>query len=268
MLRWCVPRREICIRARHHAAVPAWCLCMSQHLVSAAHVKIGWSCHLAQCYSTNRFLTAAQSAKLDHASVQVHRDGSSSAGPAVSEQQGATAPSTHNSAAIHSQNHVGRSRFLQLPRLVKTAGECSDMPTAFVQPVACGADAPRNMQRVMLAGKSRPHSEGSVTGTTAAQLTAANLDKSGLLEQTIAEAYGGRQEALLAEFQYAFITFLFGQSLEGAPLGLTRRPTLLASHRVNPRCIWLAAACAVLYKGLVLSARSASKAAPDRAERC
>jgi len=50
---------------------------------------------------------------------------------------------------------------------------------------------------------------------TPAQLTALNLDKTGLLDRLIADSYGGREDGLLAEFQYAFVTFLLGQSLEG-----------------------------------------------------
>lgn len=52
-------------------------------------------------------------------------------------------------------------------------------------------------------------------GTSPAELTAQNLDKSGLLERAIVDSYNGREGALLAEFQYAFLTFLLGQSLEG-----------------------------------------------------
>ena len=55
----------------------------------------------------------------------------------------------------------------------------------------------------------------AVAGFTPAQLTALNLDKSGLLERVIADNYSGREAGLLAEFQYAFVTFLLGQSLEG-----------------------------------------------------
>ena len=53
-------------------------------------------------------------------------------------------------------------------------------------------------------------------GATPAELTAQNLDKSALLERALAESYRGREGALLAEFQYAFLTFLLGHSLEGA----------------------------------------------------
>ena len=56
-------------------------------------------------------------------------------------------------------------------------------------------------------------------GFSPAQLTALNLDKSGMLERVIADSYGGREAGLLAEFQYAFITFLLGQSLEGDCVG-------------------------------------------------
>lgn len=54
------------------------------------------------------------------------------------------------------------------------------------------------------------------TGLSATELTAQNLDKSKLLEDTIARQRGGNAEELLAEFELAFAAFLYGQSLEGA----------------------------------------------------
>ena len=52
-------------------------------------------------------------------------------------------------------------------------------------------------------------------GLSAAQLTALNLDKSAQLLQAVQERYGGDLEALLGEMQYAFVAFVFGQSLDG-----------------------------------------------------
>lgn len=52
-------------------------------------------------------------------------------------------------------------------------------------------------------------------GLSAAQLTALNLDKSAQLLQAVQERYGGDVEALLGEMQYAFVAFVFGQSLDG-----------------------------------------------------
>jgi len=55
----------------------------------------------------------------------------------------------------------------------------------------------------------------SDAGLSAAELTAQNLDKSALLEGTIAQQCGGDVGELLAEFELAFAAFLYGQSLEG-----------------------------------------------------
>ena len=53
-------------------------------------------------------------------------------------------------------------------------------------------------------------------GATGAQLTALNLDKSALLQQVAQEHYGGRLMDLLGELQFAFVAFVYGQSLHGA----------------------------------------------------
>ncbi|WVZ83675.1 hypothetical protein U9M48_030800 [Paspalum notatum var. saurae] len=45
-------------------------------------------------------------------------------------------------------------------------------------------------------------------------LTALNLDKTGLLESILAKNYEGQEELLLGELQFAFIAFMMGQSLE------------------------------------------------------
>ena len=52
-------------------------------------------------------------------------------------------------------------------------------------------------------------------GVSGAALTSLNLDKSSLLEVLVSDGYGGRQQELLGELQWAFIAFLCGQSLEG-----------------------------------------------------
>ncbi|CAL2248388.1 unnamed protein product [Prunus armeniaca] len=46
------------------------------------------------------------------------------------------------------------------------------------------------------------------------QLTSLNLDKTQLLESVLLEDYGGSEDLLLAELQFAYIAFLMGQSLE------------------------------------------------------
>ncbi len=57
---------------------------------------------------------------------------------------------------------------------------------------------------------------GVHAGLSAAELTAQNLDKSALLRAVVAAQPQCRWQQLLAEFQLGFVTFLFGQSLEGA----------------------------------------------------
>ncbi|KAM1360265.1 hypothetical protein ACFX2I_047104 [Malus domestica] len=51
-------------------------------------------------------------------------------------------------------------------------------------------------------------------GIQCQQLTSLNLDKTQLLESVLLEDYGGSEDLLLAELQFAFIAFLMGQSLE------------------------------------------------------
>lgn len=53
------------------------------------------------------------------------------------------------------------------------------------------------------------------TGATAKEITLLNMDKSRLLEQVVRDQYGGDYGSLLGELQYAFIAFVYGQSLEG-----------------------------------------------------
>ncbi|KAL3526983.1 hypothetical protein ACH5RR_011639 [Cinchona calisaya] len=51
-------------------------------------------------------------------------------------------------------------------------------------------------------------------GISGQELTHLNLDKTQLLESLLVGEYGGREDLLLAELQFAFIAFLMGQSLE------------------------------------------------------
>ncbi|XP_075673309.1 uncharacterized protein LOC142642772 isoform X2 [Castanea sativa] len=47
------------------------------------------------------------------------------------------------------------------------------------------------------------------------ELTSLNIDKTQLLESLLIKDYGGSEDVLLGELQFAFIAFLMGQSLEG-----------------------------------------------------
>ncbi|GLT57248.1 hypothetical protein SLA2020_302350 [Shorea laevis] len=51
-------------------------------------------------------------------------------------------------------------------------------------------------------------------GIPGEQLTSLNLDKTELLETLLEKEYGGFEDSLLGELQFAFIAFLMGQSLE------------------------------------------------------
>ncbi|KAJ4706956.1 AAR2 protein family [Melia azedarach] len=51
-------------------------------------------------------------------------------------------------------------------------------------------------------------------GIQGQELTSLNLDKTQLLESLITKDYGGSEDSLLGELQFAFIAFLMGQSLE------------------------------------------------------
>ncbi|CAN6484612.1 unnamed protein product [Victoria cruziana] len=51
-------------------------------------------------------------------------------------------------------------------------------------------------------------------GISGEELTAINLDKTKLLESIILNDFGGTEDMLLGELQFAFIAFLMGQSLE------------------------------------------------------
>lgn len=47
------------------------------------------------------------------------------------------------------------------------------------------------------------------------QLTALNLDKTGMLDQILQQHFSGDSDELLGELQFSFLAFLMGQSLEG-----------------------------------------------------
>ncbi|KAF3949923.1 hypothetical protein CMV_024263 [Castanea mollissima] len=47
------------------------------------------------------------------------------------------------------------------------------------------------------------------------ELTSLNIDKTQLLESLLIKDYGGSEDVLLGELQFAFIAFLMGQSLVG-----------------------------------------------------
>ncbi|XP_048230769.1 protein AAR2 homolog isoform X2 [Ricinus communis] len=51
-------------------------------------------------------------------------------------------------------------------------------------------------------------------GIYSAELTSLNLDKTELLENILVKDYGGSEDLLIGELQFAFIAFLMGQSLE------------------------------------------------------
>ncbi|XP_004490901.1 uncharacterized protein [Cicer arietinum] len=51
-------------------------------------------------------------------------------------------------------------------------------------------------------------------GMSGQELTSLNLDKTQLLETLLAKDYGGSEDLLLGELQFAFVAFLMGQSLE------------------------------------------------------
>ncbi|OMO55566.1 A1 cistron-splicing factor, AAR2 [Corchorus capsularis] len=51
-------------------------------------------------------------------------------------------------------------------------------------------------------------------GVESGQLTSLNLDKTELLETLLMKNYGGSEDSILGELQFAFIAFLMGQSLE------------------------------------------------------
>ncbi|KAL6225824.1 hypothetical protein ACLB2K_004673 [Fragaria x ananassa] len=51
-------------------------------------------------------------------------------------------------------------------------------------------------------------------GIDVQQLTSLNLDKTQLLESLLQKDYGGSEDMLLGELQFAFVAFLMGQSLE------------------------------------------------------
>lgn len=52
-------------------------------------------------------------------------------------------------------------------------------------------------------------------GLSPAELTALNLDKSGVLEDLLVKKFGGSEDDFLGEFQFAFLAFLLGHSLAG-----------------------------------------------------
>lgn len=51
-------------------------------------------------------------------------------------------------------------------------------------------------------------------GILGQDLTSLNLDKTSLLENILVKEYGGNEDLLLGELQFAFVAFLMGQSLE------------------------------------------------------
>jgi AAR2 protein len=110
---------------------------------------------------------------------------------------------------------VGRCHYTQLPRLQKIAGDISLSTLATL----CLHDIEYAVSHIKCCQcRDMPR---SCAGLTAAELTAQNLDKSALLDDAI-QRVGGNADELLAEFQLAFVTFLYGQSLEGKPAILCR----------------------------------------------
>ncbi|XP_078431214.1 AAR2 protein family [Wolffia australiana] len=51
-------------------------------------------------------------------------------------------------------------------------------------------------------------------GATREELTMLNLDKTQVLENILTKKFGGQEDLLLGEFQFAFIAFMMGQSLQ------------------------------------------------------
>lgn len=126
---------------------------------------------------------------------------------------------------------VGRCLYTPLPRLQKAAGEAACFDSQILP-----NDPMRTLENTWVCSDN-VSSHTSITercpmlcigtGLSAAELTAQNLDKSGLLEDTIAQQRGGDANELLAEFELAFASFLYGQSLEGAQIIDDISPTVL-----------------------------------------
>ncbi len=57
-----------------------------------------------------------------------------------------------------------------------------------------------------------------VPGMSPQQLTALNLDKTGLLKDILLKYFSSDANDLLGELQFSFLAFLMGQSLEGTML--------------------------------------------------
>jgi hypothetical protein len=89
-------------------------------------------------------------------------------------------------------------------------------------------------------------------GLSPAQLTALNLDKSALLVKLAGQRYGGRLEGLLAELQFAFVAFVYGQSLDGEPAGLQILQVLHACEEML--CCRRVAAVLTVCKGVYVPA--------------
>ncbi len=113
-----------------------------------------------------------------------------------------------------------------MPRLFFLA---SPLPfTALGTPRATGARPETESPCLLLPSHSasrncacvRPHlSPNTRTGLTPAQLTALNMDRSTQLAAAAAAHWGGDVRGLVGELQFAFIAFVFGQSLQGESLG-------------------------------------------------
>ncbi|KAI3424879.1 hypothetical protein D9Q98_008263 [Chlorella vulgaris] len=136
------------------------------------------------------------------------------------EAKAAAAAAAAEAAAAGGQALTGAATGMQVDR----------QPTTGAAPVAAAEQQQQQQQQQQQEGEASrvsaaPHAGRCYYtplprlvkrgGLTPQELTALNLDKSRLLEEVLAKHYKGQEAAFLGEFQFAFLAFLLGQSMEG-----------------------------------------------------
>ncbi|EIE22542.1 AAR2-domain-containing protein [Coccomyxa subellipsoidea C-169] len=124
------------------------------------------------------------------------------------------APRTAAEARL-SEQLASKAAMQEAAEAVSSKGEAADARDEQAGASASGRPpAPPPVKGVGRCFYTRLPRNAKGTGLTPQEVTQLNLDKSRLLDEVIAELYGGDADIMLGELQFAFLAFLLGHSLE------------------------------------------------------
>lgn len=185
-----------------------------------------------QNLSTNSHASSPQTSH--HGPVNGSADSHLTSSHPLSQQQARRQPGTTGSASDEGNRSLPGASPPQAGQSLPSSAAPTAESGANHQPEAVSSR--QGLARDGVAGRCRYSKLARLVkahGLTPQQLTECNLDRSKQLQGLLHARWGGQESCLVAELQWAFLTFLLCQSLEGASPGLSWQqdipPHLLAT---------------------------------------